>query len=88
MHLIERYASACGVKISRPYIYDKYFPLPFDKYITFQPYSKYDSKNYDYWDEVILLILPYLKALYLHPPWQIGNKLHMLHSSSSIIGFA
>jgi len=61
MHLIERYASACGVKIGKPYIYDKYFPLPFDKYITFQPYSKYDSKNYDYWDEVVLLILPYLK---------------------------
>jgi hypothetical protein len=61
MHLLERYASACGVKIGKPYIYEKYFPIPFDKYITFQPCSKYDSKNYDYWEEVVLLILPYLK---------------------------
>jgi hypothetical protein len=61
MHLLERYASACGVKIGKPYIYEKYFPIPFDKYITFQPYSKYDSKNYDHWEEVVLLILPYLK---------------------------
>jgi hypothetical protein len=61
MHLIERYATACGVKIDKPYIYDTFFPINVEKYISFQPFSKYPSKNYDYWDEVIATILPYLK---------------------------
>jgi len=61
MHLLERYATSCGVKIDRPYIYDKFFPLPFDKYITFQPYSKYEAKNYDYWGEVLILLTPFLE---------------------------
>jgi len=61
MHLVERYATTCGVKIDKPYIYENFFPLPVEKYITFQPYSKYSSKNYDYWEEVISMIFPYLQ---------------------------
>lgn len=61
MHLIERYATSCGVKIDKPYIYDTFFPIPADKYISFQPFSKYPSKNYDYWEEVINIITPYLQ---------------------------
>lgn len=60
MHLLERYATSCGVKIGKPFIYDNFFPLPFDKYLCFQPFSKYQSKNYDYWQEVINIISPYL----------------------------
>jgi hypothetical protein len=61
MHLIERYATACGVKIDKPYIYDTFFPVNVEKYISFQPFSKYPSKNYDYWDEVVTIISPYLQ---------------------------
>jgi hypothetical protein len=61
MHLIERYATACGVKIDKPYIYDTFFPVNVEKYISFQPFSKYQSKNYDYWDEVVVIISPYLQ---------------------------
>ena len=61
MHLIERYAASCGVKIGKPYIYDTYFPLTAEKYISFQPFSKYPSKNYDYWDEVIAILHPFLQ---------------------------
>jgi len=61
MHLIERYATACGVKIDKPYIYDTFFPVNVEKYISFQPFSKYPSKNYDYWDEVVVIISPYLQ---------------------------
>jgi hypothetical protein len=60
MHLLERYASSCGVKIGKPYIYDSYFPVTSEKFITFQPFSK-PAKNYDYWQEVVDIILPYLK---------------------------
>ena len=69
MHLIERYATSCGVKIDKPYIYDTYFPLTVDKYISFQPFSKYPSKNYDYWDEVVSIISPYLQK----------NNIHLVH---------
>jgi hypothetical protein len=73
MHLVERYATACGVKIDKPYIYENFFPLPVEKYITFQPYSKYPSKNYDYWEEVVLIILPYLQKNNINII-QIGGK--------------
>lgn len=61
MHLIERYATSCGVKIGKPYIYETFFPIPVEKYISFQPFSKYQSKNYDYWEEVINIINPYIQ---------------------------
>ena len=58
MHLIETYALACGAKIDKPYIYEKYFPTPPGEYITFQPFSSGDIKNYDHWQQVIDLIRP------------------------------
>jgi len=61
MHLLERYATSCGVKINKPYIYEKFFPIPEERYISFQPFSKYNSKNYDYWDEVVDLLNPFLE---------------------------
>jgi hypothetical protein len=59
MHLLEQYSLASGVKIKKPYIYEKFFPVTADKYITFHPSSK-PSKTYDYWQEVINLISPIL----------------------------
>ena len=59
MHILEQYSLASGVKIKKPYIYEKFFPVTADKYITFHPSSK-PSKTYDYWQEVINLISPIL----------------------------
>lgn len=61
MHLLEQYALSSGLKISKPYIYEVFFPIVSQKFICFHPVSKYDSKNYDYWQLVIDLILPALK---------------------------
>jgi len=62
MHVLEAFATSSGLKISKPYIYEKYYPLNFDKYIIIETNdSKYQSKNYDYWQEVVGLILPALK---------------------------
>ena len=60
MHLIESYATNCGLQIGEPFIYEKYFPIPVDKFIVIQPYSK-QSKNYDLWHDVIEMIFPPLK---------------------------
>ncbi len=59
MRLIDTYSLATGSKIGRPYIYTTYYPLPYKKYITFQSSTTFDSRNYDYWQEVInSLFLP------------------------------
>jgi len=60
MHLLESYALSTGLKIGTPYIYKKFYPLPFDeKYISFQPFSKGTAKNYKYWQDVIdILFVP------------------------------
>lgn len=73
MHLIETYALNCGLKIDKPYIYEKYCPIPFEYYISFQPFSKYDAKSYDFWQEVIDQIYIKLQKTNIHI-LQIGGK--------------
>ena len=60
MHLLEQYALACGAKIGKPYIYESFFPLDFDKYITFHRDANFQSKTYKYWQSVINLLTPIL----------------------------
>lgn len=61
MHILEKYALSCGVKIDKPCIYENFYPLDFEKYITLQTCHPQTAKAYDYYDEVIDLIFPYLK---------------------------
>lgn len=58
-HLIESYSLQTGAKISKPFIIKNFYPTP-DKYITIHNSSGMDGKNYDYFQEVIDHILPYL----------------------------
>jgi hypothetical protein len=60
MKLLEAYCLGSGQKAGRMNILEKFFPLPFEKYITFQPYSK-DAKTYDYWTTVIEWLSPILQ---------------------------
>ena len=60
MHLIESYATNCGLQIDEPSIMEKYFPLSFDKYIILDAGTE-QSKDYDYWHDVFDIILPKLK---------------------------
>ena len=73
MHLVEAYATSSGLKINKPYIYTNFFPITSSKYICFHPFSKFPSKNYDYWQEVINIIHPYLKEKNIDII-QIGTK--------------
>jgi len=59
MHLLDRYALSCGVKIDKPFIDHSYFPLTLDKYIVFQTSGKGNSRQYDYWSRVFSLIKEY-----------------------------
>lgn len=60
MQLIENYALQLGQKIDKIYTLEKYYPIIFDKFIVFSPFSK-PSKNYDNWSEVLSLIYPILE---------------------------
>ena len=60
MHLLESYAASTGVKISKPFIFEKFFPLSIDGYVTLHPYSK-PAKTYEYFQEVVDIIEPVLK---------------------------
>lgn len=75
MKLLEAYSNSCGVKIpSKPVLpYATFFPLPFSKYITFHPSSGMQSKNYDYYAEVLSLIFQDLQ-LKGFKIVQIGSK--------------
>jgi len=73
MHILEQYALNCGVSISKPFINEEFFPLPFEKYITLHPKGKFHSREYDYWEEVTTNLYPILNKHNIKIV-QIGNK--------------
>lgn len=73
MHLLEIYALTTGSKIKKPFIQKKYFPLPFEKYITIQNSSGMPAKCYSYFQEVINFIFPLLEKHNIKII-QIGSK--------------
>jgi hypothetical protein len=60
MHLLEQYALSCGVKIDKPFIETSYFPVVPEKYITLHASERIQSKTYDYYNDAIALIRPFL----------------------------
>lgn len=59
MHLLDRYALSCGVKIDKPFISEHYYPTTLDKYVVFQTSGKGNSRQYDYWTKVFSFIKEY-----------------------------
>lgn len=72
-HLIEEYAKSLGVKIGRPHLCEHFYPVLNDKYITIHTDKKIDSKNYEYFPQVLNLIGPFLK--------ENGYKIYQLGGS-------
>lgn len=56
MNLLAKYSLHCGVKISEPFIQELYYPITFDKYITIHTQAKFDSRRYEYFEEVVELL--------------------------------
>jgi len=73
MHLLEIYALSTGSKIKKPFILKKYFPIPFEKYITIQNSSGMPGKCYDYFQNVVDFLLPLLEKEN-YKIVQIGSK--------------
>lgn len=55
-HLVEVYAKDLGVKIGKPYFKPHFFPIIEENYITIHNDNKVQSKEYDYWEDVISLV--------------------------------
>lgn len=73
MHLIETYSLSTGSKIKKPFINKKFFPIPFEKYITIQNSSGMQGKCYDYFQEVVNFVYEDLEK-FGYKIIQIGNK--------------
>ena len=61
MHKLESFALSCGSKISRPSIDECFYPILEKKYICISQNSTSESKSYDYNDDVMFHLKPYLE---------------------------
>ncbi len=61
MHEIESYANNLSLKIDRPEIYEKYYPMSYDKFITVYLGEGRDLPFYRNWADVINLCFPILE---------------------------
>ena len=62
MHLLESYALQNDLKIDRPEIYEKYFPLAVDKFITLDTSAlQTGAMVYDHWSLVVAYLYERLK---------------------------
>jgi hypothetical protein len=59
MNIVQAYSLTAGQKIDKINVLEKFYPVPFTKYIVFHPYSK-PAKSYNLWEEVLKLIKPVL----------------------------
>lgn len=71
-HLIEVYAKDLGVKIGKPVLVEHFFPVKDEKYITVHTDNKIDSKNYEYFPQVLNLLRPILQK-HGYKIYQIGG---------------
>jgi hypothetical protein len=86
MHILEQYAVNCGVKIGKPYIFKEYVPIPFDKYIVLHAGSGMESKNYDYYDDVVSFIKPYLDKQNIKIVQIGGEKERLIKNCYHLLG--
>lgn len=62
MNKLEKISLHSALKTSKPSINLCFFPIPFDRYITFEYFSKDQSKDYKFWQDVVDFISPFLDA--------------------------
>jgi hypothetical protein len=86
MHILEKYALESASKIDKPFIFEAFFPLPFQKYISFSPLNK-NKQRYLYWSDVIDIINPYLEKEDIKIVQLNGDKLNNCFDLNGQIDF-
>jgi len=61
MHIVESYATNLGLKIDKPEIYEKYYPVGDFEYITLYLGGGGEQIHYHHWQDVINLAFPMLE---------------------------
>ena len=74
MHILESYALQDNLKIDKPFIYEKFFPMAIEgRYITIDTASDDESNKYSHWSMVLDFLTPYLKEKKITAV-QLGSK--------------
>mgnify|MGYP003111923392 FL=1 len=74
MHILESYALQNDLKIDKPLVFERFFPLAVEDYITLDTSSlSTGSLVYDHWEQVVNLIRPILEAKKIFIV-QLGDK--------------
>ena len=60
MHVAHHYALHCGAQLAKPHVPISFYPVPHARYVCICTQGEVTSKKYDYFEEVIDLIHPYL----------------------------
>lgn len=60
MNLLNSFSSTTGLKPSKSFVYERFYPLDFDKFIVLDSQSTNPVFHYVFWFRVIELIEPYL----------------------------
>ncbi len=72
MHLSKVYSSFCGVEVNKPYIYDLFYPIVEDKFITIDSNNS-SGNSYHHWQDVVDFLIPYLRKEKISI-FQIGDE--------------
>tara|TARA_Y100001938_G_scaffold150022_1_gene239256 strand:- start:1318 stop:2541 length:1224 start_codon:yes stop_codon:yes gene_type:complete len=62
MHLLESYAADTRLKIDKPFVYQKYYPLTIDKFITVHQDHRNFADIYDFWSSATSILFPHLET--------------------------
>ena len=74
MHILESYALQDNLKIDKPFIHEKFFPMAIEgRYITIDTASDDESNKYSHWSMVLDFLTPYLKEKKITAV-QLGGK--------------
>ena len=60
MHKLESFALSCGSKIEKPKIEKQFYPITDKKFLCISQKAEAESKSYDFFDDVVFHIKPYL----------------------------
>lgn len=53
MHVLESFSAVTGLKLSKPFLYEKYFPLDCDQYITVDNTRENSPPKFQNWQEAV-----------------------------------
>lgn len=60
-HILEEYSKSLGVKATKPFVQEHFYPVPDDKYIVLFPEHKTQSKHYEHYSSVLNILQPTLQ---------------------------